>query len=84
MSSTAELKHKVLDLGLELKQSRAAKAKSDNQVSELRKEVNSLSTELRELWLEVELQLRKGRETLRLEMKITQDRELIQWIAERT
>ena len=74
----------MLDLGLELKQSRAAKAKSDNQVSELRKEVNSLSTELRELRLEVELQVSKGRETLRLEMKITQDRELIQWIAERT
>ena len=35
-----------------------------------------MSTELRELRLEVELRVSKGRETLRLEMKRTQDREL--------
>ena len=38
MSSTMELKHKMLDLEPELEPARAAKAKSDNQVSELRKE----------------------------------------------
>ena len=69
MSSTAELKCKVLDLESELEQVRAAKAESDNQVSELWKEVDSLNIELRELWLEVELRVSKGRETLRLEMK---------------
>ena len=36
MSSTAELKRKVLDLASELEQARAAKAERDNQVSELR------------------------------------------------
>ena len=74
--STAELKRKVLDLESELEQARAAKAESDNQVSELRKEVDSLSTKLQELRLEVELRVSKGRETLHLEMKRTQDREL--------
>ena len=57
----------------ELEQTQAAKSESDNQVSELRKEVDPLSTEFRELRLEVELRVSKG---MRLEMKRTQDREL--------
>ena len=77
MLSTVELKCKVLDLESEMEQGRAAKAESDNQVSKPRKEVDSLSAELRELHLEVELRVSKGRETLRLEMKkTTQHREL--------